>query len=87
VARQAAARTPLPLSYCPLTKPELWAERAEVVEHQKGVFPRESLLAANVYQQDELRGVKRSDQELSRVNKVTPLLAHKKSSAALPCLP
>jgi hypothetical protein len=34
--------------------------------------------AANVIPWNELRGVNRGDQELSRVNKVTPLLAHEK---------
>jgi thioredoxin reductase (NADPH) len=51
------------------TRPSGAANVDPVVERQKGVSSRESLLAANVHQQDELRGVKRSDQELSRVNK------------------
>jgi hypothetical protein len=41
----------------------------EIVKRQKGVL-RAKVRAATVYQQDELRGVKRSHQELSRVNEV-----------------
>ena len=42
---------------------------AAIAERQKAVSSRESILAANVYQSDELRGVKSGHQELSRVNK------------------
>ncbi len=51
-----------------------------VVERQKGVSSRESP-AANVYPQDELRGVNKDHQELSRATKSTRLLPPKKSRA------
>src|SRR5438445_310745 len=49
------------------------ARRAEVVEPEKGLLRAKVFLAANVYQQDELRGVKEVIRSFRVLTKSTPL--------------
>lgn len=56
---------------------EGWPLIIRVVGRQKGVLRAKVILAANVYQQDELRGVKEVIRSFRALTRPTPLLPHK----------